>query len=111
MGLGGNGMFGRRRSPQSRSQPPGSKPQSEDGWKSRSHEGPKARSHDSAPVEGLISAVEQQERRGGKRANIYVEGRFAFSLDTELAATLHVGDPISAAEHAALVVKDQQTKA
>ena len=62
-------------------------------------------------VDGVISAVEQQERRGGRRSNVYVDGRFAFSLDAELAAQLHVGDPISMEQHAALVVKDQQARA
>ncbi|MFN8634605.1 MAG: RecX family transcriptional regulator [Chloroflexota bacterium] len=62
-------------------------------------------------MDGVISAVEQQERRGGRRSNVYVDGRFAFSLDAELAAQLHVGDPISMEQHAALVVKDQQARA
>jgi regulatory protein len=56
---------------------------------------------------GEISAIEQQERRGGRRSNIYVDGRYAFSLSTELALQLRIGEPISEARHAELVVKDQ----
>lgn len=60
---------------------------------------------------GTISAIEQQERRGGQRCNVYVDGRYAFSLSTEVALQLRVGEPISDARHAELVMKDQQAKA
>ena len=60
---------------------------------------------------GSISAIEQQERRGGQRCNIFVDGRYAFSLSTEVALELRVGEPISDARHAELVMKDQQAKA
>jgi regulatory protein len=46
---------------------------------------------------GLISGIEQHERRGGRRSNIYVDGRYAFSLSTELAITLRVGESMSEA--------------
>ncbi|MGE3913257.1 MAG: RecX family transcriptional regulator, partial [Chloroflexota bacterium] len=58
-----------------------------------------------------ISAIEQQERRGGRRSNVYLDGRYAFSLSTELAIQLRVGEPISEARHAELVLKDQHVKA
>jgi regulatory protein len=77
----------------------------------RQSPGSRLQPHESTAVEGLISGLEQQERRGGQRTNVYVDGRYAFSLSTELAATLHVGDAISTAEHTALVVKDQQARA
>ena len=62
-------------------------------------------------MDGTVSAIEQQERRGGQRCNIYVDGRYAFSLSTEVALQLRVGEPISDARHTELVMKDQQAKA
>jgi regulatory protein len=57
---------------------------------------------------GVVSAIEPQERRGGRRSNVYLDGRYAFSLTTELAVQeLRVGDAISDAQYAALVAKDQ----
>jgi regulatory protein len=61
-------------------------------------------------MDGTISAIEVQERRGGKRSNVYLDGRYAFSLSTEVAAELRVGDPLSEQQHAALVVKDQRAR-
>jgi regulatory protein len=60
-----------------------------------------------------VSAIEEQERHGGKRSNVYLDGRYAFSLTTELVVMerLRVGEVITAERHAALVVKDQQTRA
>jgi regulatory protein len=65
------------------------------------------------PAAGLVSAIEPQERRGGKRCNVYLDGRYAFSLTTELAVLeqLRVGDALSAERYSELVVKDQQTRA
>jgi regulatory protein len=64
------------------------------------------------PAEGTVSAIEPQERRAGKRSNVYLDGRYAFSLTSELAVQeLRVGDPITAARHTELVVKDQQARA
>jgi regulatory protein len=60
---------------------------------------------------GVVSAIEPQERRGGRRSNVYLDGRYAFSLSTELAIELHVGDAISAARYTELVTKDQQVRA
>jgi len=62
-------------------------------------------------TDGTISAVQQQERRGGRRSNVYLDGRYAFSLTTELALQLCVGESISDARHAELVIKDQQARA
>ena len=59
----------------------------------------------------IVSAIEPQERRGGRRSNVYLDGRYAFSLTTELAVQeLRVGDSISDDRYAALVVKDQQAR-
>jgi regulatory protein len=65
------------------------------------------------PAAGLISAIEPQERRGGKRCNVYLDGRYAFSLTTELAVMeqLRVGEALSAERYLELVVKDQQARA
>jgi regulatory protein len=60
---------------------------------------------------GLISGIEQHERRGGRRSNIYVDGRYAFSLSTELAITLRVGESMSEARHTELVEQDQLVRA
>ena len=61
---------------------------------------------------GTVSAIEPQERRGGRRSNVYLDGRYAFSLTTELAVQeLRVGDSISDARYAALVLKDQHARA
>jgi len=58
-----------------------------------------------------VSAIEPQERRGGRRSNVYLDGRYAFSLTTELAVQeLRVGDTISEERHAALVVQDQHAR-
>lgn len=63
-------------------------------------------------MDGIVSAIEPQERRGGRRSNVYLDGRYAFSLTTELAVQeLHVGDAISADRYSALVLKDQQARA
>jgi regulatory protein len=61
---------------------------------------------------GVVSAIEPQERRGGRRSNVFLDGRYAFSLTTELAVQeLRVGDPISDDQYAALVARDQQARA
>jgi regulatory protein len=61
---------------------------------------------------GVVSAIEPQERRGGRRSNVFLDGRYAFSLTTELAVQeLRVGDPISDDRYAALVARDQQARA
>ncbi len=58
-----------------------------------------------------VSAIEPQERRGGRRSNVYLDGRYAFSLTTELAVQeLRVGDSLSDERYATLVVKDQQAR-
>ena len=63
-------------------------------------------------MDGLVTAIEPQERRGGRRSNVYLDGRYAFSLTTELAIQeLRVGDAVSAERYAALVIRDQEAGA
>jgi regulatory protein len=61
---------------------------------------------------GLVTAIEPQERRGGRRSSVFLDGRYAFSLTTDLAVQeLRVGEPISSERYAALIVKDQDARA
>src|SRR5436190_4663476 len=65
-----------------------------------------------SPMDGMITAVEVQARRGGRRANVFVDGRYAFSLSTQLAAErLHVGDAIDATAADLLLNEDQRLRA
>jgi|SRR5579885_3034052 len=60
---------------------------------------------------GLITALEPQRRRGGERVNVYVDGRFALSLDATIAATLHVDQEVNAATLARLADDDERQRA
>jgi regulatory protein len=62
-------------------------------------------------VQGLITALEPQRRRGGRRVNVFVEGSFAFSLEEELAARLRVGQPLEQLKSADLLREDEQARA
>ncbi|MDP8921426.1 MAG: RecX family transcriptional regulator [Chloroflexota bacterium] len=66
---------------------------------------------DRPTIEGLVTAIEPQQRRGGKRSNVYVDGRYAFSLPTDMAVALRVGEPMSALKTADLLWKDQVARA
>src|SRR4051812_44632916 len=61
-------------------------------------------------VDGLITAVEPQVRGGGKRANVFVDGRYAFSLTIELAAGLRVGSAVTASTASGLLNEDQRAR-
>ena len=60
---------------------------------------------------GVVTAIEPQVRGGGRRANVFVDGRYAFSLAIELAATLRVGTAVDAAATARLLNEDQRSRA
>lgn len=62
-------------------------------------------------MDGLITALELQRRRGGLRVNVFVDGSFSFSLEKELAARLWVGQPIEQLRTADLLREDEQARA
>ncbi len=61
-------------------------------------------------IEGVVTSIEPQVRRGGRRSNVFVDGRYAFSLDRELAASLRVGEPISSSKTADLSWNDEYAR-
>jgi hypothetical protein len=60
---------------------------------------------------GTVTAIEPQRRRGGERVNVYVDGRYALSLDATLAATLRVEQELDAATLARLTTEDEHQRA
>jgi regulatory protein len=62
-------------------------------------------------VEGIVTAIQPQQRRGGKRVNVFVDGRYAFSLQQELAELVRVGQPISELKTAELLLEDEMARA
>lgn len=78
---------------------------------SRSSQNPKPETQN-LRTSGTVTAIEPQERRGGRRSNVFLDGRYAFSLATDLAVQeLRVGEPIASDRYAALIVKDQDSRA
>jgi regulatory protein len=61
-------------------------------------------------MDGIITAIEPQVRGGGKRANVFVDGRYAFSLTIDLAAGLRVGDAVDASTASRLLNEDQRAR-
>jgi regulatory protein len=62
-------------------------------------------------MEGIVTAIEPQRRRGGARVNVFVDGRYAFSLERDLAELVRVGEPISDLRSAELLLEDEQARA
>ncbi|HZS01112.1 MAG TPA: RecX family transcriptional regulator [Chloroflexota bacterium] len=60
---------------------------------------------------GRITGLESQRRRGGERVNVYVDGRFALSLDATIAAALRVDQEVDAATLARLTTDDERQRA
>ncbi|MCC6177789.1 MAG: regulatory protein RecX [Chloroflexi bacterium] len=58
-------------------------------------------------INGIITAIEPQVRRAGRRSNVFVDGRYAFSLSTELVGALKVGEPMAASRTADLLWRDE----
>jgi regulatory protein len=62
-------------------------------------------------VGGLITEIAPQERHGGRRLNVFLDGAYAFSLGVELTARLEVGRALSAREATALQEEDRYQRA
>ena len=62
-------------------------------------------------MEGTITAIEPQQRRGGKRVNVFLEHRYALSIQIELADSLKVGQFISSATFGELCGRDERARA
>jgi regulatory protein len=62
-------------------------------------------------IEGIVTAVEPQRRRSSDRLNVFVDGRYAFSLQRDLAGLIRVGEPISNLRSAELLLEDEQARA
>jgi regulatory protein len=62
-------------------------------------------------VDGQITAIETQRSRGGRRANVFLNGDYAFSLQGDLDAGLRVGDFLDAAAAADLLRRDGRARA
>jgi regulatory protein len=62
-------------------------------------------------MEGIVTAIEPQRRRGGRRVNVFVDGRYAFSLERDLANLVRVGQPVSDLKSAELLLEDEQARA
>jgi regulatory protein len=62
-------------------------------------------------MEGFVTAIEPQQRRGGKRVNVFLDDRYALSLKLELADSIRVGQFVSADQFEALHRNDQRSQA
>src|SRR5262245_24226293 len=67
-------------------------------------------SWDRPSMEGFVTALEPQQRRGGKRINVFLDGRYALSLESELADSLRVGQLISADKFNSLIGDDERAR-
>jgi regulatory protein len=62
-------------------------------------------------MEGIVTAIEPQRRPSSDRVNVFVDGRYAFSLQRDLAALVRIGEPISELRSAELLLEDEQARA
>src|SRR5215212_1937714 len=62
-------------------------------------------------MEGYVTAIEPQPRRGGKRVNIFLNDRYALSLPLELADSLRIGQFVSSEQFDTLHGGDERTRA
>ena len=75
------------------------------------HKSPTPDSRLPTPAAGLVTAVEPQRRPRSRRVNVFVDGRYAFSLAEDLVGLVRVGQPISELKTAELLLKDEQARA
>lgn len=62
-------------------------------------------------MDGLVTAIEPQRRRGSSRLNVFLDGQFAFSLEQDLAALVRVGEPLSSSRTVELLRDDERARA
>jgi regulatory protein len=62
-------------------------------------------------MERIVTAIEPQDRRGGRRVNVFVDGRYAFSLERDVASVVRLGEPISELQTVELLRDDEQARA
>ncbi|MFN0071704.1 MAG: regulatory protein RecX [Chloroflexota bacterium] len=62
-------------------------------------------------MEGVVTAIEPQQRGGGKRVNVFLNDRYALSLQLELADALRIGQFISSAQFLVLANSDERARA
>lgn len=62
-------------------------------------------------MRGIITALTPQERRGGRRINVFLDERYALSLSQELAESLSIGQLLDDAEFERLLVADERARA
>jgi regulatory protein len=62
-------------------------------------------------MEGIITSLEPSRGRGGCRINVYLDGRFGFSVQQEVAAQLRVGQSLFEARIADLLAEDERARA
>jgi regulatory protein len=62
-------------------------------------------------MEGFVTAIEPQQRRGGKRVNVFLDDRYGLSLKIELADSLRVGQFVSSTQFEALCTNDERSRA
>ncbi len=55
----------------------------------------------------VVTALEPQKRRGGRRVNVFLDGRYAFSVSAEAAQELRVGQALGQESTAHVLEQDQ----